>query len=231
MIEKNLERLLERIEKSSVRSNRKKEDIQIVAVTKTVPLQRMVKAIECGLKNFGESRVQEAKEKFEALQSSYPFLKWHMVGHLQTNKVNRAVEFFDAIQSVDSFKCMQAIDQRASRLGKTQMCLLEIKISEESTKFGLKDDQIEKILDESSSLKHIYLKGLMCIAPYFEDSNKAKPYFAKTYDLFNKFFLGSSYLKIAEPVCSMGMSHDFEAAIEEGSNMIRIGTALFGERL
>ncbi|OGR53601.1 MAG: YggS family pyridoxal phosphate enzyme [Elusimicrobia bacterium RIFCSPLOWO2_02_FULL_39_32] len=229
MIEENLKSLLERIEKSCVRSKRKKEEIQIIAVTKRVPLQRMVEAIECGLKNFGESQVQEAKEKFESLQSSYPFLKWHMVGHLQTNKVNRAVEIFDAIQSVDSFKCMQAIDRRASQLGKVQGCLLEIKVSEEPTKFGLREDEVQKILDESSSLKHIYLKGFMCIAPYFDDPNKAKPYFSKTYDLFNRFFLKSS-LKIDEPVLSMGMSHDFEAAIEEGSNMIRIGTALFGER-
>jgi pyridoxal phosphate enzyme (YggS family) len=146
-----------------------------------------------------------------------------MIGHLQTNKVNRAVEIFDMIQSVDSIKLVGAIDRRAAQIGKIQDCLVEVKVSGEEAKTGLAEEEIEPFLESFSSLKNVRLRGLMAIAPYFENAEDARPYFSRAREIFQKYF-------VRQPILSMGMSGDFEIAIEEGSSMVRLGNAIFGQR-
>lgn len=230
MIQSNLERLSQRVENACRRSGRKKEEIQIVAVTKMVLLDKIAEAIRCGIHEIGESRVQETQDKFQSLHSSFPSVKWHLIGHLQRNKVNRAVEIFDCIQSVDSERLAEAIDRRASEIGKVQECLVEIKVSEEETKFGLDPDGLEKFLERAEKLKNLTVSGIMAIAPFFENPELARPYFRRAKEIFGKFFILRPMPYALHPILSMGMSHDFEIAIEEGCNMIRVGSAIFGER-
>ena len=236
LIRENLEKVLERVEKARLRAGRNKEKIRLVAVTKTVPAERILEAIRCGVREIGESRVQETQDKFLSMQgrakqfgrptglSGAEGLIWHMIGRLQTNKVNRAVEFFDMIQSVDSLKLAQAIDRRAGRTQKVQDCLVELKVSEETAKIGLEEGALESFMEQCAALKSVRLLGLMTIAPYFDDPEGARPYFAKARGLFEKFFPNPG------SILSMGMSGDFEAAIEEGSTLVRVGAAIFGER-
>lgn len=242
MLETKLEKIYEKMEKAAIRAGRKKEEIELLAVTKTVPTERIREAIRVGIRLIGESKVQEALDKYPQLHPSFPKLQWHFIGHLQRNKVNRAVELFDCIQSVDSIALLDAIERRASELQKTQEFMIEVKVSEEPTKFGLLPEELEKVMDYCKKLKNVKCVGMMTLAPYFNDSELSRPYFAKAKQLFDKFFsqLTTPHLNPLPfrgegesegyPILSMGMSHDFEVAIEEGSTMIRIGTALFGER-
>lgn len=195
----------------------------MVSVTKSVPMDLIEGALRLGLKDLGESRVQEAVSKSSLLQEKYPHLKWHLLGHLQSNKVRPAIKIFDFIESVDSLKLAFNINQKAQELNKVQDCLLEVKISEEPSKTGLASSEAGKFLEDCHALKFIRIKGIMCLAPFFEEKEKARPYFAKGRKLFEKYFSQSNIL-------SMGMSNDFEIAIEEGSTQVRIGTALFGSR-
>lgn len=229
MIQENLLKIKERINNACSRSGRNIEEIQLVAVTKNVPEDKILEAVRLGISEIGESRVQESQGKFQFIHRSAPDLKWHLIGHLQSNKVNRAVEFFDLIQSADSEKLLERINRRAQELNKVQECLIEIKISEESAKSGFIPEEIEKILDFSSVLKNVAVKGMMCIAPYFENPEQSRIYFAKGKKIFEKWFKKSGNEPNAS--LSMGMSNDFETAIEEGSTMIRIGTAIFGSRV
>lgn len=230
MIAQNLARVREKIEESCKRSGRQPGEVQLLAVTKNVPPEVVQEGVQAGLTHLGESKVQETLAKHEVLQPRFPQLKWHMIGHLQSNKVNRACEVFDAIQTLDSEKLAAAVNRRAAELGKIQECLIEVKVSDEPSKSGAAPDQIEPILQSCSSLKNLRVKGLMCMAPYFEDASASRPYFAKARGIFEKHFVKSSLNSSGPAVLSMGMSHDFEAAIQEGSTMVRIGTALFGAR-
>ena len=228
-VRENLEKVLERVEKASLRAGRNKKEIRLVAVTKTVSVERILEAIQCGAGEIGESRVQETQDKFSLVRASglsgVEGVKWHMIGRLQTNKVNRAVEIFDMIQSVDSLKLAQAIDRRAGQIQKIQDCLVELKVSEEAAKTGLEASVLESFMEQCAALKAIRLLGLMTIAPYFDDPDAARPYFAKARSLFEKFFPNPG------SILSMGMSGDFEAAIQEGSTLVRVGTAIFGSRV
>ncbi len=226
MIQENLAGIRAGIEASCKRSGRQAGEITMVAVTKTVPIERIAEAARLGLNQIGENKVQEALAKRPGLLPGFPQLKWHMIGHLQTNKASRACELFDCIQSLDSEKLASSLDRRAAELGKIQDCLIELKVSSEESKTGISAEQFPALFEFCKSLKNIRVSGLMCIAPYFEKADHARPYFAKARKMYDQFFSSSSL----SSVLSMGMSHDFEAAIEEGSTMIRIGTALFGER-
>lgn len=230
MIHENLERLQERIEKCCQRTGRKREEIQLVVVTKSVPTTEILETVRYGITDMGESRVQESQDKFRTLHLSFPSLRWHMVGHLQRNKVNRAVEIFDLIQSVDSSKLVEVIDQKAFKIGKIQDFLVEVKVSDEPSKSGLPPDELEKFLELSQKLKNVRVRGLMTIAPHPKEPEESRPYFLKMSHLFEKFFgqgASQSSSDGLEPILSMGMSTDFEVAIEEGSRMIRIGSAIF----
>lgn len=199
----------------------------LVVVTKTQPVEKVIEAINSGITDIGENRVEEAFEKIELLEK-YNLLeenlrkkvKWHMIGHLQTNKVKTAIEIFDMIQSVDSFKLAKEIDRQCKKINKIMPVLIEVNISGEKQKYGIKPEEVFSFLELTGQLDNIKVKGLMCMAPFFEPGTieKTRPYFKELYSLFKKTNL---------EILSMGMSNDYRIAVEEGSNMVRIGTAIF----
>ncbi|MDH4222263.1 MAG: YggS family pyridoxal phosphate-dependent enzyme, partial [candidate division Zixibacteria bacterium] len=226
LIEENLKRLEEKIEKAAINSGRRKEDITLVAVTKNVEPERVNQGIDAGIKIIGENRIQEAEEKFKFIKVD---VEKHLVGHLQTNKVKKALELFDLIQSLDSLHLGQEISKRSKEKGKIAEVLIEVNSSDEPSKYGIKPDEVIRFVEEVSKLEHIKIKGLMTVGLLTEDIEKVKPCFVKLRNIFD--LLKSLKIQNMEMrYLSMGMSSDFEAAIEEGSNMIRIGTAIFGPR-
>ncbi|MBM3199939.1 YggS family pyridoxal phosphate-dependent enzyme [Candidatus Woesearchaeota archaeon] len=191
--------------------------VKLIAVTKTRTVEEINEAIRAGVNCIGENRVKEAEEKFNLLLK----VEKHMIGSLQTNKVKLAVELFDMIQSVDSLKLAKEIDKRCAAIHKVMPVLIEVNIGNEKNKHGINPEDVKNFLLELSSLKHISVQGLMCVAPMLEPE-QVRPYFKKMKQLFDS--IGN--LKWL----SMGMSNDYKIAIEEGSNMVRIGTLLFGKR-
>jgi PLP dependent protein len=207
---------------------RNAEDITLVAVSKTISQDCIRAAASAGLSHFGENRVQEAEAKIP-LWRSVPDLTWHMIGHLQTNKAHRAAELFDVIHSVDSTKLAAKLSQAALDLGKTLSVLIQVDLGHEETKFGAEQSQLADLVAAISELDGLSLEGLMTIPPYFEDPGLSRPYFRALRDLRQALELDQPGC-LGKGVLSMGMSHDFRVAIEEGATMIRIGTAIFGER-
>ncbi len=229
MIKDNLFKIRRRISSVCAKLGLGPNSISIVGVAKNRPTDEIKEAIECGITEIGENKVQEALLKYNQLLalSSWPLaVKWHMIGHLQTNKVKEAVKIFDLIESVDSIRLAQEINKQAGRINKIQDILLEVKTSPEATKFGLKADETIGVMKEITKLKNINIKGLMTIAPIVDNSEKARPYFRQLRELqdrINNLRLTTYDLQLL----SMGMTADFEVAIEEGSNMIRLGRAIF----
>lgn len=218
----HLRRIGERMEKAARHAGRNPKDITLVAVTKTVPLERVLPFIQTGIRHVGENRIQEALEKYAGLAAGGLVRpQFHLIGQLQSNKAKKAVGFFDMIQSLDRFDLAQDINRHAEALGKKQACLVEIKISTEATKSGLPPENLEEFLGQLKGLTSLEIKGLMGIAPAVATAEETRPYFSKLRKLFEKSRL---------EVLSMGMSSDFEIAIEEGSTMVRLGTSLFGSR-
>jgi len=202
--------------------------VTIVAVTKGRSVEEIKEALDAGITDIGENRVQEALLKHEALRTmNYePRAKWHMVGHLQSNKVKEAVEIFDLIQSVDTLDLARKIGKEAAKVNKIQDILIEVKTSQEATKFGFSPDKTAEAVGEISKLQNIRIQGLMTIAPLAADPEKSRPYFKALRELrdrINSLQLTAYSLQLL----SMGMTDDFKIAIEEGSNMIRLGRALF----
>uniref|UniRef100_A0A7C6EAK9 Pyridoxal phosphate homeostasis protein n=1 Tax=candidate division WOR-3 bacterium TaxID=2052148 RepID=A0A7C6EAK9_UNCW3 len=226
VITENLKKIEERINSVCIRVNRKPEEIALVAVTKNVSAERIKEAIACGIKIIGENRVQEAKEKYPIIGKS---VEWHMVGHLQTNKVKSALEIFSLIQSVDSIHLAEAIQKRAQMLKLKIPILLEVNTSGEPTKYGFDPSQVLKAIESMQTMENLSIEGLMTIGPGLavENPEASRRSFQMLQQLKNKIEIE---FKIKLRYLSMGMSSDFEIAIEEGSNMIRIGTAIFGER-
>ncbi|MHB9156164.1 MAG: YggS family pyridoxal phosphate-dependent enzyme [Endomicrobiales bacterium] len=227
-IAKNIQIIKEKVWDVCVRVSRCNCDITTMAVTKTVPAELVKEALDAGITDIGESKIQEAQNKFLLLPEELAKVKKHLIGHLQTNKVKRAVELFDVIQSVDSQRLAQEIHQQAQKLGKVQECLLELKVSGEDSKFGFLPDELEASLKKMAALSHIRICGLMTMAPYAGDPEKARPYFKRAKKIFDDINAGGGTPRMT--VLSMGMSGDFEVAIEEGSTMLRLGSAIFGER-
>ncbi|WP_406669949.1 YggS family pyridoxal phosphate-dependent enzyme [Methanolobus sp. ZRKC4] len=200
------------------------EGIKLVSVTKTIDAERINESIRAGATIIGENRVQEFEEKFDEI---LPCEK-HLIGHLQTNKVKKAVQLFDVIQSVDSLKLIQEIDRKAMDIEKVQKVFLQVNIGNEPQKYGFGQDEIRQIIPEISSLKNIQVTGLMCIPP-FVTPDQVRPYFKQMKALFDEMKLENcSNINIRE--LSMGMSNDYMAAIEEGATMVRVGSAIFGSR-
>jgi len=223
-IENNLEIINEKIKKASLKVNRNPQEIKLVAVTKTATIEQIKEAISAGVKIIGENKVQEAKEKYQILTGN---TEWHLVGHLQTNKVKYAVEIFDLIHSVDSIKLAKEIDKRSLQFGMMTNVLVEVNVSEEETKYGIKPEEVEPFLKEISGFSRIKVRGLMTIAPISEDQEEVRPYFRKLRELSKE--IKSKNIKNVKMDClSMGMTEDFEVAIEEGANMVRIGRGIFG---
>ncbi len=222
-IKDNIFRLNQRIIKASERAGRNPDEISIVAVTKTMLPQRIEEAIGCGVKIIGENRIQEAKKKFAIIGSS---VEWHMVGHLQTNKVKDALKIFSLIHSLDSIKLAQEIEKRAEN---PIDCLVEVNTSKEATKFGIASENLFSFFESLKNFKKTNVLGLMTIGPGWaiEDPGASRPCFRLLHKL--KEELVEKFCQ-PFPILSMGMTSDFEVAIEQGATMIRVGTAIFGPR-
>ncbi|MCE0522389.1 MAG: YggS family pyridoxal phosphate-dependent enzyme [Methylacidiphilales bacterium] len=199
-------------------------EIELLAVSKTQPAEVIQEAIRAGITRFGENKVQEARGKIEMLGRG----TWHLIGHLQSNKVKDAVRLFDSIESVDRADLAGEINHRAEAFGKIQNVLLQVNIAGESTKFGCAPEAARALAEAMNALPCLCLQGLMTIAPYSPEPEKSRPHFAGLRRLRDQIEAGTG---LRLPVLSMGMSGDFAVAIEEGSTCVRIGTALFGERL
>lgn len=224
IIKNNLEIINKKIKKAALRADRNPEEIKLVAVAKTATIEQIEEAIKAGVKIIGENKVQEAKEKYQIITAD---IEWHLVGHLQTNKVKYAVEIFDCIHSVDSIKLAEEIDKRSLQFGKTTNVLVEVNVSGEETKCGIKPEEVEPFLKELSKFSRIRVRGLMTIAPIVEDKEEVRPYFSKLREL-SKEIKSKNIKNVRMDYLSMGMSEDFEIAIEEGANMVRIGRGIFG---
>ena len=208
-------------------------NVTIVAVSKNRTIEEIKEAFVAGITDIGENKIQEALSKYNEItrqrvnETTSQRIKWHMVGHLQTNKVKDAVKIFDLIQSVDSLRLAQEIDKQAAKIDKIQDVLIEIKTSSEATKFGLKPDEAIEVIKGIGKLKNVNIKGLMTIAPVVDNPEKARPYFRLLREIRDKIYelrVTSYELRIL----SMGMTDDFEIAIQEGANMVRLGRAIFG---
>ncbi len=223
-IAENLERVRERIAWAAERAGRRTDEITIVAVSKTFSAEAIRAAYDAGLRAFGENRVQE----FESKQPKLAGLDaaWHFIGHLQSNKAQRAVRLFDRIDTVDTIPLAQKLNS-ATPEGKRLPILIEVRLGNEATKSGVAQIDLAALAEGVAALPHLELRGLMTIPPYFNDPERARPYFRKLRELRDELKHG---LGLALPVLSMGMSNDFEVAIEEGATEIRLGTALFGKR-
>lgn len=225
-IEANLLDVRRRIALAARRAGRSPEEVTLVGVTKTVPTERIKVAIGAGLTDIGENRVQEARDKFRVIGGD---VRWHLVGHLQRNKVKPAIEIFSLIHSLDSERLAMAIEDACARINKVQDVLVEVNISGEESKAGIAPEETLDFLRLVAQFEHIRVLGLMGIAPVVVDPEDARPFFRRMKELFDEAKeehipgLNLRYL-------SMGMTNDFEVAIEEGANIVRIGRAIFGER-
>jgi pyridoxal phosphate enzyme (YggS family) len=226
-LKQQLEQIKERIRLAAESCSRDPDTIRLVAVSKTVPVERVKEAIEAGATILGENYVQEAQEKFEAL-IHYP-VSWHFIGHLQSNKAKYAVRLFDLIHSVDSLKLARALDKAAKNTDKIQAILVQVNISGEETKSGISAAEVPELLAQISRLENLSVKGLMTMPPYFYQPEKVRPFFAALRELRDQLW-EKPLPNVAMHELSMGMSGDFEVAIEEGATLVRIGTAIFGER-
>jgi hypothetical protein len=220
----------ERISSAARRAGRNPDEIALMAVSKTFATEAILEAYAAGQKLFGENRVQEFAEKYPKL-ATLADAEFHMIGHLQSNKATKAVEVFHAVDSVDSAKLAQKLNDAAHSLGKTLDVLIEINVGGEEAKSGVAPDspEIESILGQAPAWKHLRIRGLMTVPPFTDDPEGARPYFRNLRDLRDRLTV-RNLPSVSLDVLSMGMSHDFEVAIEEGSTCVRIGTAIFGER-
>jgi pyridoxal phosphate enzyme (YggS family) len=226
----NIAAIRERISRAAGRVDRNPDSITLMGVSKTVEPERIKQAYAAGVRVFGENRVQEFAEKapaFAGLQEA----EWRLIGHLQSNKAKKAAELFHAVDSIDSLRLAEKLDQAAEQTGKELAVLIEIKVGEEESKSGIPADspELEGLLRGMQQLTHLRVRGLMAVPPFTEDPEGARPYFRMLRDLRDSIAL-RKLPGIGMDVLSMGMSHDFEVAIEEGSTCVRVGTAIFGTR-
>lgn len=200
--------------------------VTLVAVTKNHDVAAMREAIAAGATNVGENRVQEAKGKFAEIGNS---VTWHLIGHLQTNKVRQAVKFSDLIHSVDSLHLAETISSEAARIDKVQDILVQVNLAKEDSKSGVYREDLQEVLQAVTKLPNLRLRGLMCMAPNYDDVEKCRPLFREMYKIYQQIKeMGLSASNI--DMLSMGMTHDYEIAVEEGANVVRVGTAIFGPR-
>ncbi|MDV5063265.1 YggS family pyridoxal phosphate-dependent enzyme [Veillonella sp. YH-vei2232] len=226
MIEESLHLVQQRMADAMRRAGRV-DSALLVAVTKNHPVSAVEEVARLGVTHVGENRVQEAKEK--QLTYNGPQLVWHLIGHLQVNKVRQAVPMFDLIHSVDSRKLLEEIEKVAVKHDKVQDVLLQVNVAREESKSGLSVEEFPEVRDFASTLPHVRVRGLMCMAPFYDNPEDARPIFKVANALYEdmKRFYPNGQIKYL----SMGMTHDFEVALEEGANIVRVGTAIFGERV
>jgi PLP dependent protein len=217
-IRANLEAVHERVARACERAGRKPDDVLLIAVSKTVEIERIRLAVTAGVRALGENRVQEAKEKVAGLGRPVP---WHLIGSLQTNKARDAVELFDWIHSVDREELARELDRRAHQRERRVKILVQVNVGEEPQKGGVHPAELKGLLESLTALSNLEVRGLMCIPPVAETAEASRPWFRRLRELRDAAGLEH---------CSMGMSGDFEVAIEEGATMVRVGTAIFGPR-
>jgi len=222
-IQERLAAVRRRIETAAARSGRPSSTVTLVAVSKTMPAAAIREAVSAGVKILGENRVQEARENIEALPGA---AEWHLIGHLQTNKAKLAVGLFACIHSLDSVRLAQELGRHAEEAGRRLRCLVEVNVGEEAQKSGVDAAEVRPLLEAARRLPQLSVQGLMTIPPFLPDPESVRPFFRRLRDLRDRLESEGWTL----PDLSMGMSHDFEVAIEEGATLVRIGTAIFGSR-
>ena len=229
-IAENIAQARECIAAAARRAARNPEEITLMGVSKTFPVERIREAYAAGLRVFGENRVQEFAGKADALRD-LPDAEWHLIGHLQTNKAAKAVELFNAVASVDSVRIAERLNASAESAGKTLSVLIEINVGGEQAKSGVApdSDELEQILQGAPRWGSLKIRGLMTVPPYAEDPEGSRPYFRQLRQIRDSI-AARDLPQVSMVVLSMGMSHDFEVAIEEGATCVRVGTAIFGER-
>ncbi|MFH1858447.1 MAG: YggS family pyridoxal phosphate-dependent enzyme [Candidatus Omnitrophota bacterium] len=224
-IRENLLSVQKRIEQARRNAPSPDAPVGLIGITKEVPLEGLREAVQGGLLDLGENRVQEAREKIPEL----PQVRWHMVGHLQRNKAKEAIGLFHLIHSVDSFRLAEALEQEASRLGKEISVLLQVKLHERATQYGVKPEEVFPLARAVAGMEHLRLLGLMTIAPLSEEPEASRPCFRCLREL-KEALEKEKNPRVEMRYLSMGMSQDFEVAVEEGANLVRIGRAIFGKR-
>jgi pyridoxal phosphate enzyme (YggS family) len=222
-----IDNIKSRISHAAVAAGRDPSDVRLVAVSKTVAPAGVLAAIDAGLFTFGENYIQEAADKIETIAD--PRLSWHFIGHLQSNKAKFAVQYFHLIHSVDSVKLAAEISKQAKKRNKMQDILIQINISEESTKSGVSADAAFSMVKEISTLENVSVQGLMTMPPFFDQPEKARPYFRELCSIRDQI-ARAALPGVDMRELSMGMTGDFEVAVEEGATLVRIGTAIFGDR-
>ena len=227
IIAENLARVRERIEAAANRAGRDPQTVRLVAVTKTVEPERIREALDAGAKTFGENYIQEAQKKILVLGTQ---ASWHFIGHLQKNKAKYAVRLFESIHSIDGFALAEELNRVALKEGKVQNILLQVDLGGEETKFGVPEETVIKICENISGLEAVRVKGLMTLPPFSDEPEDSRSYFKKL-RLLQDRLAELKIPRISMEELSMGMSGDFEVAIEEGATLVRVGTAIFGPRL
>lgn len=223
-----LTRVRARIAAAADRSSRAREEVSLIAISKTQPSAVVSKLIELGATDIGENRVQEAEEKIAEVGRDKA--RWHLVGHLQANKARRAVTLFDVIHSLDSIDLARRLDRLCTEAGRESLpVLIQVDLGHEETKSGIDETELRSLVNEVGSLKRLQLIGLMTLPPFFENPEDNRPFFRKLRELRDELAAQGAFVN-GKGELSMGMTHDFEVAIEEGATMVRVGTAIFGER-
>lgn len=228
MIRERLQAVEAEIEKARARRSREAADnpVRLVAVTKNHGIEAMREAIDAGVTDIGENRIQEAASKYEQLDRA---VRWHLIGHLQTNKAKQAVRYFDLIHSIDSQRLAQAVDSAAAHISKVQDVLIQVNLAREESKSGVYREELDEFERFVAALPNLRLCGLMCIAPNYENVEECRPIFREMHEIFlqlkEKKLPGANIVYL-----SMGMTHDYSIAVEEGANIVRVGTAIFGAR-
>jgi pyridoxal phosphate enzyme (YggS family) len=225
-IRERLARVREQIAQAAERAGRRAEDVTLIAVSKTFDPATVQQAVLAGARDLGENRVQEALTKVSIIKGE---VRWHLIGHLQSNKARQAVETFDVIHTIDSRQLAERLDRIAGEIGRRPAVLLQVDLGHEPTKSGVTESEVPAIVDALDSARHLDFRGLMTLPPFFDSPEQTRPYFRRLREVFEDVnSRRGSGQKLTE--LSMGMSHDFEAAIEEGATMVRVGTAIFGAR-
>ena len=226
MLAENLQQVNANIEKACAAVGRAPSEITLVAVSKTKPVSMLQEAYDAGARVFGENKVQEIMDKYDQLPSD---IQWHMIGHLQRNKVKYIIDKVAMIHSVDSLRLAQTIEQEAAKKDLVMPILLEVNVAEEDTKFGLKVEEVLPLLEQISSFSHIQVKGLMTIAPFVENPEENREVF-RTLKKLSVDISAKNINNVTMSVLSLGMTGDYQVAVQEGSTMVRVGTGIFGER-
>ena len=227
-LRQRLERVHERMAEAAVRANRRPDDVKLVVVSKTHPAEIIREAIVAGVTDLGENRVQEAEAKIPEVGRQAA--RWHLIGHLQSNKARRAVELFDVIHSLDSAALARRLDRACGEMGREELpVLIQIDLGQEATKSGSAESEVPEIIDAIRQSQRLRLTGLMTLPPYFDDPEQARPFFRRLRELRDELRAQGVFGESSGEL-SMGMTHDYEVAIEEGATMVRVGTAIFGAR-